>query len=120
MIQVLGVGFGVLLIIVGILESLFTRYQRLHRLTPAALQGADAARLWQFNRGFYNVVWGAGAIAGSVLLAGDDPGGRQVLLFVCLAHIVLGTVLAFNERRLWPGAVVEAVPPLVITVLLVA
>ena len=44
----------------------------------------------------------------------------RVLLFTCVAHVVLGLILFLSERRLWGSALAEAVLPLVITVLVLA
>lgn len=121
LIQVLGVLLGVLLISVGVLEAFFIRDQRLHRFFLVDPGDVDAVRLWTLNVGLYNVVWGAGAITGSFMLGAADPAqGRTLLLFVCAAHVILGLVLFFTERRLWLNALAEAVLPLIIIVLLFA
>ena len=119
LIQVLGVVFGIVLILVGILESFFFRDQRLHRLFLIKPQDVDAVRMWTFNLGFYNMIWGAGAIAGALMLAGSEPAaGRALLLFTCLGHVLLGIILVLSERRLWASAIAEALLPAVISVLL--
>ncbi|SDP53173.1 Protein of unknown function [Arthrobacter sp. ok909] len=119
LIQVLGVVFGGLLIVVGVAESFFIRDQRLQRLFVAEPDGVQAAWLGTLNLGFYNVIWGIGAIAGAIMLGGaDSAGGRTLLLFTCVAHVILGTDLLLSERRLWGSALAEAGPPLIITILL--
>lgn len=119
LIQVLGVVFGIVLILVGILESFFFRDQRLHRLFLIKPQDVDAVRMWTFNLGFYNMIWGARAIAGALMLAGSEPAaGRALLLFTCLGHVLLGIILVLSERRLWASAIAEALLPAVISVLL--
>ncbi len=121
LIQVLGVVLGVLLISVGTLEAFFIRDQRLHRFFLVDPDDVDTVRLWTLNVGLYNVIWGLGAITGSLLLGGADPAqGRTLLLFVCTAHVILGIVLFFTERRLWLNALAEAVLPVIIIVLLFA
>lgn len=121
LIQVLGVVFGALLIIVGIAESFFIRDKRLHRFFLVDPQDTDTVRLWTFNLGFYNVIWGIGAITGALMLAGTEAAaGRTLLLFTCVAHVILGIILFLSERRLWASATAEALPPAVITVLLLA
>ncbi|BCW67512.1 hypothetical protein NicSoilB4_22750 [Arthrobacter sp. NicSoilB4] len=117
LIQVLGVIFGIVLILVGILESFFFRDQRLHRLFLIRPEDTEAVRLWTFNLGFYNMIWGAGAIAGAVMLA-EPAAGRALLLFTCLGHVLLGIILVLSERRLWASAIAEALLPAVIAVLL--
>ena len=119
LIQVLGVIFGVLLILVGILESFFFRDQRLHRLFLIEPGDTDAVRLWTVNLGFYNMVWGVGAIIGAIMLAGPEPAaGWTLLLFTCLGHVLLGIILVLSERRLWASAIAEALLPALIAALL--
>ena len=119
LIQVLGVIFGILLILVGILESFFFRDQHFHRLFLIKPEDTDAVRMWTFNLGFYNTIWGVGAIAGAVMLMGAEPtAGRALLLFTCLGHVFLGIILVLSERRLWASAIAEALLPAVIAVLL--
>ena len=119
LIQVLGVVFGVLLISVGIMESFFIRDQRLHRLFLVKPDDIETVRLWTFNLGFYNVIWGIGAIAGALVLGGADAAaGEALLMFTCVAHVALGLILFLSERRLWGNAIAEAILPLIITILL--
>ena len=119
LIQVLGVIFGIVLILVGILESFFFRDQRFHRLFLIKPEDTDAVRMWTFNLGFYNTIWGVGAIAGAVMLTGAEPAaGRALLLFTCLGHVFLGIILVLSERRLWASAIAEALLPAVIAMLL--
>lgn len=119
LILVLGTLFGCVLIAVGILESFFHSDQRFHRLFLIEPKDVDAVRLWTFNLGFYNMVWGAGAIVGTVMLAAGDPvAGRALLMFTSIGHVILGLILLISERRLWSSAVAEAALPLVIVILL--
>lgn len=119
LIQVLGVIFGVVLILVGILESFFFRDQRLHRLFLIKPEDTDAVRMWTFNLGFYNMIWGVGAIIGALLLTGAEPAaGRALLLFTSVGHVLLGIILVLSERRLWASGIAEALLPAVIVVLL--
>lgn len=121
LIQVLSVAFGVLLIFVGVAESFFIRDRRRHRFFLADPQDTDTVRLRTFNLGFYNVIWGSGTIVGALMLAGTEAAaGRTLLLFTCVAHVILGAILFLSERRLWASAIAEALPPLVITVQLLA
>ena len=119
LIQVLGITFGILLILVGILESFFFRNQRFHRLFLIKPEDTEIVRMWVFNLGFYNMIWGVGAIIGAVLLTGPEPAaGKALLLFASLGHVLLGLILVLSERRLWASAIAEALLPAVIAVLL--
>lgn len=121
LIQILSVAFGVLLIFVGVAESFFIRDRRRHLFFLVDPQDTDTVRLRTFNLGFYNVIWGIGTIVGALMLAGGDAAaGRTLLLFTCVAHVILGTILFLSERRLWASAIAEALPPLFITVQLLA
>ncbi|MGP4033827.1 DUF1304 family protein [Pseudarthrobacter sp. 1C304] len=121
LIQVLGITFGILLILVGILESFFFRNQRFHRLFLIKPEDTETVRMWVFNLGFYNMIWGVGAIIGAVLLTGPEPAaGQALLLFASLGHVLLGIILVLSERRLWASAIAEALLPAVIAVLLLA
>ncbi|WP_261382425.1 DUF1304 family protein [Arthrobacter sp. UKPF54-2] len=78
-----------------------------------------AVRMWTFNLGFYNMIWGIGAIIGALLLTGTEPAaGRALLLFTAAGHVILGVILVLSERRLWASAIAEALLPAVIVVLL--
>ncbi|KUM41105.1 DUF1304 family protein [Arthrobacter sp. EPSL27] len=119
LIQVLGIIVGTLLILVGILESFFFRNQRFYRLFLIKPEDTETVRMWVFNLGFYNMIWGVGAIIGAVLLTGPEPAaGKALLLFTSLGHVLLGIILVLSERRLWASAIAEALLPAVIAVLL--
>lgn len=119
LIQVLGVIFGIVLIAVGILESFFFRDQRFYRLFLIRPEDVAAVRMWTFNLGFYNMIWGVGAIIGALMLTGAEPAaGRTLLLFTAVGHVLLGIILVLSERRLWASAIAEALLPAVIVVLL--
>lgn len=119
LIQVLGVVFGVVLIAVGVLESFFFRDQRFHRLFLIKPEDVAAVRMWTFNLGFYNMIWGVGAIVGALLLSGShSDAGRVLLLFTAAGQVILGVILVLSERRLWASAIAEALLPAVIVVLL--
>ncbi|WP_115788845.1 DUF1304 family protein [Arthrobacter silvisoli] len=118
-IQILGVVFGAVLIVVGVLESFFFRDQRFHSIFLIEPKDTAAVRLWTVNLGFYNMVWGAGAITGALLLGGaNHQAGHAVLLFACVAHVILGIVLVVSERRLWVSGIGQSLLPLVVAVLL--
>lgn len=119
LVQVLGIILGILLILVGILESFFFRNQRFYRLFLIKPEDTETVRMWVFNLGFYNMIWGVGAIIGAVLLTGQEPAaGKALLLFASLGHVLLGLILVLSERRLWASAIAEALLPAVIAVLL--
>ena len=116
---VLAALFGVMLIAVGAAEAFFYRDQRFHRLFLIRPEDVGAVRLWTINVGFYNIVWGLGALAGVMIAAGGSPvTGETIIAFTCIAHVILGAVLWFSVRRLWQSALAQSVLPLVVLLLL--
>lgn len=117
--QVLAVILGVILIGVGSLEAFQYRNERWYSLFRIRSEDADAVRLWVVNLGFYNIVYGLGAIAGVILTAaGAVAAGVGIVVFVCVSHIVLGLVLLVVERSLWRNALYEAIVPIAVLVAL--
>ena len=81
-----------------------------------ALGGSDGrspgVRLWAFNQGFYNLALAAGALIGVIVWAADhETTGRTLVVFSCAAMTLAGIVLFASDRRLWRGAVGQALPP---------
>lgn len=115
--QVLAVLLGVVLIGVGSLEAFQYRNQRWFSMFRIRPDEADAVRLWVVNLGFYNIVYGLGAIAGVILTwAGLPSAGTGIVVFVCISHIVLAAVLLAVDRRLWRNSVYEAILPIAVLV----
>ena len=103
--QVLAVLLGLMLMVVGILESFLYRNPRLYPIFRIRPEDQRAVRLWAVNQGFYNMVFGVGAILGVILVnAGQEVAGRSVVLFTAASHVVLGIVLVASEPKLWRGA----------------
>src|SRR3954454_24831139 len=97
----LAVIFGLVLIAVGIAEAFYFRDPRFHKLFLIRPQDEAAVRLWTINLGFYNMVWGLVLIAGVFIAAGGrTASGEAIIVFTYIAHVVLGVVLWFSERRL--------------------
>jgi len=115
----LAVIFGLVLITVGIAEAFYFRDPRFHKLFLIRPQDEAAVRLWTINLGFYNMVWGLVLIAGVFIAAGGrTASGEAIIVFTCIAHVVLGVVLWFSERRLWQSALAQAILPLIVLLLL--
>lgn len=117
--QVLAALLGIVLIGVGSLEAFQYRNQRWYSMFRIRADEADAVRLWVVNLGFYNIVYGLGAIAGVVLtLTGLVAAGKGIVIFVCISHIVLAIVLLVVDRSLWRNSVYEAILPIAVLVAL--
>jgi putative membrane protein len=117
--QVLAVILGVVLIGVGSLEAFQYRNQRWFSLFRIRSEDAAAVRLWVINLGFYNIVYGLGAIAGVILtLTGLVAAGVGIIVFVCISHIVLAIVLLIVDRTLWRNSLYEAILPIAVLIAL--
>ena len=113
--QVLAVLVGLTIIGVGTLEAFFFRNQRFHSIFLIKPEDAEAVRLWVVNQGFYNIVWGLGALVGVLLLnVGDPVAGATLVFFVSGAHVIFGIVLGVTEPRLWMSMIAQSLLPLVV------
>jgi putative membrane protein len=90
-----------------LLESVLWRRPATQRLMTGRVDESRTLWLFAFNQGFYNLFLAAGAIGGVV------AGNRSVTLFACACMAGAGLVLVVSARRLWRGALGQAVPPLV-------
>jgi uncharacterized membrane protein len=117
--QVLAIILGVILVAVGSLEAFQYRNERWYSLFHIRSEDADTVRLWVVNLGFYNIMFGLGAIAGVILtLTGVVAAGIGIVAFVCVSHIVLGLVLIVVDRSLWPSGASQAIVPAAVLVAL--
>ncbi|WP_411373979.1 DUF1304 family protein [Arthrobacter sp. MPF02] len=119
--QVLAVINGIVLITVGLLESFRHADQRLYPIFLIKPEDTAAVRMWSFNLGFYNMIWGLFAITGVVLVnSGEVTVGRTMVAMMCIAHAILGIILIISERRLWISGVGQSLFPVVILLLMFA
>jgi putative membrane protein len=96
------------------MESLLFRRPRVQRIMVGHADVDPGVFLWAFNQGFYNLFVAAGAIGGVIAAhAGHPAVGRAVTLYACAFMAAAGVVLVVSDRRLWRGALGQAVPPLV-------
>lgn len=107
--KVLAVLEGIVLIMVGVLESFFFRNPALYSIFLIDPDEYEAVRLWTVNVGWYNIFMGLGVIAGVILAStGRVAAGRAIVLFCCVLHVLLGITLFISEPRLWVSAIGEA------------
>jgi putative membrane protein len=112
--QVFAVVAGLFHVYVFALESLLFRRPPVQRLFLGHDDAGRDALVLAFNQGFYNLFLAAGAIGGVIAVhAGSTPAGRAVALYACACMVGAGVVLVASERRLWRGALGQAVPPLI-------
>jgi putative membrane protein len=105
---------ALILVVVFVLEVFFHHRKELYSFTLIEPEDVPAVRMWAINTGFYNLTYGLGLLTGLILL--HTPwveAGRALVLFGCAAHVVLGIVLYFSERRLWSSALLQSTPPLI-------
>jgi len=96
------------------MESLLFRRPQVQRLFLPRADASPEVVLFAFNQGFYNLFLAAGAIGGVIAAdTGHAGGGRPVTLFACACMVGAGIVLVVSDRKLWRGALGQAVPPLV-------
>ena len=84
------------------------------RFGLASEEQARIVRSWAYNQGFYNLFLALGVVLGlTLLMMGDVAGSRAVLLFACGSMIAAGVVLFLHNRAFLRPALIQAVPPLV-------
>ena len=116
--QIAAVFMGVTLVVVFVLESFFYRRPELHSIFLIEPGQEATVRLWVVNQGFYNLCFGAAALAGVALASvGEEAVGTGLVVFTSASMLLSGTVLLVTERRLWRSSIAQALPP---TVALVA
>lgn len=101
-----------------VMETVLWDRPRVHRIfgvkdpADAAVQSRAMA-----NLGFYNLFLGLGAMAGAV--AWWWAGFLAVVIYACLFMVGAALVLIGTSRRMWRGALVQGLLPLIALVLLV-
>jgi putative membrane protein len=112
--QVFAVIAGLAHVVVFVLESFLLRQPAIARLFLVRVENMSAIRLWAVNQGFYNLFLALGALAGVIIVqTGNETVGRTLAIYACACMVGAGIVLFFSERRLWRGALGQAVPPMV-------
>jgi putative membrane protein len=112
--QVFAILAGLFHVAAFVMESLLFRRPQVQRIFLGRSDVSPDVYLWAFNQGFYNLFLAAGAIGGVIAAhTGNAAAGRPVTLFACAAMMGAGIVLVVSDRRLWRGALGQAVPPLV-------
>jgi len=75
---------------------------------------AATVRSFAFNQGFYNLFLAAGVAIGLVLIVtGNVPAGRAIVLFACGSMVAAGSVLYLYNSSFLRAAAIQVVPPLV-------
>lgn len=104
-----------------VLESLLFMRPKVHkRFGAKTTQEAEVLRLFAFNQGFYNLFLAAGCLGG---LIGWELGhyavGATLVLFTCGCMTGAGLVLLASAPNKASAALMQAVPPAMVCLLLV-
>jgi putative membrane protein len=96
------------------LESLWFMRPSVHRrFGLKSEEQAAIVRSFAYNQGFYNLFLTAGVGIGLLLVAaGDEAGGRAVVLFACGSMVAAGIVLVTHNRAFARAAGIQIVPAL--------
>jgi putative membrane protein len=112
--QIFAVLAGLAHVGIFVLEAVLLRNPKYGRAFLIRPEQLPAVRLWALNQGFYNLFLAAGALGGVIVVnAGNETVGRTLVIFSCACMVAAGVVLLLSERRLWRGALAQAIPPLV-------
>ena len=112
--QVAALANALLLIGVAPLEMFFYERPGVRRFLHVDTKNVEDVRLWAFVVGFRNLLSGAGAIIGLIILhTGDEVVGRTVVLVACLymllASIAMGVADLLGHWRPRGGSVMGTV-----------
>lgn len=78
-------------------------------------EDADVLRFMAYNQGFYNVFLALGAGTGLVLIGSgaSEQAGIGIAAFALLSMLLASIVLVTANRKLWQGALLQGLPPLI-------
>jgi putative membrane protein len=112
--QVAALANALLLIGVAPLEMFFYERPGARRFLHVDTKNVEDVRLWAFVVGFRNLLSGAGAIIGLVILhTGDEVVGRTIVLIACLymllASLAMGVADLLGHWRPRGGSVMGTV-----------
>lgn len=96
-----------------VLESLLFMRPKVHkRFGTHTTEEAQAARLFAFNQGFYNLFLAAGCLGGLALWQlGDATVGATLVMFSCACMAAAGLVLLASAPNKASAALMQALPP---------
>ena len=109
---------GFVHVLIFCMESLWWTTPSVRARFGQAPEQAHATRLLAFNQGFYNLFLALGTFAGlAFVLTGHARSGLTVVCWNCLSMLGAGIVLAASAPRMWRGALIQGMPPLVFLLL---
>ncbi|GLW48321.1 hypothetical protein Stsp02_39830 [Streptomyces sp. NBRC 14336] len=99
-------------LVIGVLERFFYGRPAVREFLTTSTADAPEVTLWRSGVAVYNLLLGAGLIAGFVALhTGDTTVGRTLIVYLCAFLIVSAAVFALSFPRLWRGALGQGLPP---------
>lgn len=104
-----------------LMESVFFARPAVQRRFGVATADAAAVRPWALNQGYYNLFLALAVVVGIVLAAsGRVLIGQAVVITGCSVMLGAGIVLACTDVRMLRAAGIQALPPFLAILLLVA
>lgn len=112
--QVFVLAAALIHLVVGILERFFYDRPAVREFLTTSTADAPEVALWRSGVAVYNLLLGAGLIAGFVALhTGDTTVGRTLIVYLCAFLIASALVFALSFPRLWRGALGQGLAPAV-------
>ncbi|MGB3413902.1 MAG: DUF1304 domain-containing protein [Microbacteriaceae bacterium] len=75
---------------------------------------AEIIRPMAFNQGFYNLFLGIGLFIGTMLYgSGMTEAGLAISIFALVSMLLAAGVLLMTDKKLWQGALVQGLLPLI-------
>lgn len=104
-----------------LLESVLFSRPAVQKRFGVAAGHADAVRPWALNQGFYNLFLALAVFVGiGLTLSASAAAGGAMIVTGCAVMLGAGIVLAVSDTRLLRAALIQGLPPLLATALLIA
>jgi putative membrane protein len=104
-----------------VLESLLFTKPAGRKVFGASEADAETMKFLAFNQGFYNLFLAIGCFVGIALVTtGKTDAGRALLFFTCASMVGAAAILATGGKRFIRGVIMQAAPPLVAIVTMIA
>ncbi len=109
---------GVFHILFFILESVTWGKSISNKIFRIQEGEVETVRLWAFNQGFYNFLIAVGTFVGIWLVQNKRPGiGYTFLVNNCAIMLGAAIVLVVSKPKMYRGALIQGIPPLVFLIL---
>ena len=113
-----GIIAGVIHALIFCMESLWWTTPGVRKRFRQTPEQAQAARLFAFNQGFYNLFLALGVLAGlALVLAGHPTVGMTLATWSCLSMLGAAVVLVVSAPQMKRGALIQGTAPLIFLLL---